>query len=82
MTVRAVIIPRARDRVRICGFQRPEYRCCMEANRLIESWHPSLGKWLPELFLCHLHAITYLTGEHVTVPTIAQQERILRDLGA
>lgn len=79
MTVRAVQVPRIRT---ACGVQREHYRCCLDITRVVESWDAVRCLWLPEIRLCHLHAIEYVTGNPVFLPTFAQQEIALRELGA
>ncbi len=79
MTVRAVTIPRIEI---ACGVQRDRYRCCLDITRVVESWSATRGVWEPEIRLCHLHAIEYVTGEPVFLPTFAQQELMIRELGA
>jgi hypothetical protein len=46
----------------------------MEINRVVESWDGRRCVWQPEIRLCHLHAIEYLTGEPVYLPSVAQQK--------
>ncbi len=77
MTVRAVTIPRIKI---ACGVQRERYRCCLDITRVVESWDPQAKIWRPEIRLCHLHAIEYVTGEPVFLPTFAQQELSMREL--
>jgi len=79
MTVRAVAIPRSRS---CCAVQRDTYRCVLDITRVVESWDPVRKIWTPEIRLCHLHAIEYVTGEKVFLPTFAQQEIAMRELGA
>ena len=86
MAVRAVVIPRVRGGTggfpRVCGIPRLTYRCVLDITRLVEAWDPRLETWQPEIRLCHLHAIEYVTGKPVHLPSIAQQQIDLRDLGA
>ncbi len=86
MTTRAIVIPRVRkspgDWPRTCAVLRDGYRCVLDITRVVESWNVRLGIWTPEIRLCHLHAIEYLTGKPVYLPSFAQQQIDLRDLGA
>ncbi len=86
MTVRALVIPRVRkspaDFPRLCMMRIDGGRCVLDITRVVESWNVRLGIWTPEIRLCHLHAIEYLTGKPVYLPSFAQQQIDLRDLGA
>lgn len=61
----------------MCGIRRESYRCALSINRVVFS-----RKGKPQIRLCHLHALEYLTGKPVMVPSIAQQEIDMVDLGA
>lgn len=61
----------------VCGIRRENYRCCLDITRCVIS-----RKGKPQLKLCHLHALEYVTGKPVMVPTIAQQQIITLELGA
>lgn len=78
MSTRAVVVARGGT----CAILRATYRCALPINRVVEAWDQWRQVWQPEIRLCHLHAIEYLTGEPVMVPSIAQQELITTQLGA
>lgn len=66
---RAVVVKRGN----VCAIRRDSYRCCLDITRVVETWDPARQVWSPEIRLCHLHALEYLTGKPVFMPTFAQQ---------
>lgn len=86
MPARVIVVPKTLGEFHPCAIWRPNsgspYRCVLNITRVVESWDPIRGIWSPELRLCHLHAIEYVTGQPVMVPTIAQQHLDMLLLGA
>lgn len=86
MTVRAIVIPRIRkypgDHPATCAILRDNYRCVLDITRVVESWDERRKIWVPEIRLCHLHALEYVTGKPVYLPSFAQQQLDMVDLGA
>jgi hypothetical protein len=86
MTVRAVVIPRARSSLhgfpKHCLFRIDGGRCVLDITRVVEAWDPRRWLWVPEIRLCHLHALEYVTGKPVYLPSFAQQQVDMMDLGA
>ena len=85
MPVRAIVIPRPRadsGYPRTCFFRTGSGRCVLDITRVVESWDARLGIWQPEIRLCHLHAIEYVTGKPVYLPSFAQQQLDMTGLGA
>ncbi len=78
MPVRAIQVKRGNS----CAFRSGDYRCALDITRVVEAWDLKRGLWVPELRVCHLHAIEYLTGQKVFMPTFAQQQVVMPDLGA
>lgn len=76
--LRTRVVPRGNS----CAFRSGDYRCALDITRVIESWHLTRGVWMPQLRVCHLHAIECLTGEKVFMPTFAQQRVTMLELGA
>lgn len=79
MTVRAVQMPRIRT---ACGVRCEQGSCVLDLTRVVESWDPVAKIWRSEIRLCHLHAIEYVTGKPVYLPTFAQKQLIMLELGA
>lgn len=82
MSRRALVIKRRPDRLNVCALRRGDGRCSLSITRVVEAWNERLQAWQPELRLCHLHALEYVTGKPVYLPTFAEQQIIMRDLGA
>lgn len=66
----------------VCGIQRDGYRCILDITREVLSWDPNRRIYRPQIRLCHLHAIEYITGSPVYEPTFADKEKAMRELGA
>lgn len=85
MPIRSIVIPRPRARSgypRTCFFRVSGGRCVLDITRVVESWNDRLGIWQPEIRLCHLHALEYMTGKPVYLPSFAQQQLDMTGLGA
>lgn len=78
MTTRIVKVPRAG----VCAILSETYRCCLNITCVVEAWSTARGTWSPEIRLCHLHALEYVSGKPAMMPTFGQQELIMLELGA
>lgn len=78
---RTIVVPRGRP-PRACGKRMEGGSCVIDITRVVEAWDPVQKRWQPEIRLCHLHAMEYVTGYPVYMPTHEDKERDMRKLGA
>ncbi len=84
---RVTVIPRKRgSHPKTCALWCPNsglpYRCMHDITREIATWSAHCKRWLPQVRLCHWHAIEYVTGKPVLEPSYEEKQADMRALGA
>lgn len=54
----------------------------MPINRIVYGWSYRRHKWVPQMRVCHLHAIEACTGKPVPAPTFESKQRDMSELSA
>ena len=84
---RIVVIPRQCGvHPHLCSIWSPNgglpYQCVLDITREVATWNDERQIWLPQIRLCYLHAIEYVTGKPVMSLTYAERQADMRLLGA